>query len=131
MDNLKIICPGKPEYMTMIRLATGSLAAQAGLDLDAVEDIKMAVFEACKNVSCHQRDGYSDKYEIEFCVGDGVIEVTVCDACDKHTLEKSKKCKLCPQEGDIGSIMIRSLVDCAEFGCNGEGHKFINMVKRI
>ena len=65
MDNLKFIVPGKPEYMTMIRLATSSLAAQAGFDVDATEDIKIAVVEACKNVSCHGQEGYSEKYEID------------------------------------------------------------------
>ena len=60
MDNLKFIIPGKPEYLTMVRLAISSIATTAGFDLDAVEDIKTAVCEACKNVSCHAlRYGHS------------------------------------------------------------------------
>ena len=70
MDNLKIVIPGKPEYVTMIRLATSSLAAKAGFDLDDVEDIKMAVAEACKNVSCHSSEGWSS-----CCVKDPNIRV--------------------------------------------------------
>ena len=132
MDNLKIIIPGKPEYMTMIRLATSSLAAQAGFDVDTAEEIKMAVSEACKNVSCHGESGYSDKYEIEYNVGEGSFEVTVIDACECHTIEKmSQQCKQCPQEGDIGLIMIRSLMSCVEVGRDESGHKYINMLKRI
>ncbi len=131
MDNLKITIPGKPEYMTMIRLTTGSLAAMAGFDLDEAEDIKLAVVEACKNVSCHGQEGYSDRYELEFNVDRGSFEVTIIDACDKHTLEKSSPCKNCPQEGDIGIIMIRSLMSCVEFGHDSAGHKFINMMKRL
>jgi len=45
MDNLEFIIPGKPEYLTMVRLAIGSIAATAGFNLDAVEDIKTAVSE--------------------------------------------------------------------------------------
>lgn len=131
VDNLKIVIPGKPEYVTMIRLATSSLAAKAGFDLDDVEDIKMAVAEACKNVSCHGSEGFSDMYEIEYTIDDGVFEVTVIDACDRHTLEKLQKpCRQCPQEGDIGAIMMRSLMTCVEVGTDNHGHKFISMVKR-
>ena len=132
MDNLKFIVPGKPEYMTMIRLATSSLAAQAGFDVDATEDIKIAVVEACKNVSCHGQEGYSEKYEIEYTVGKGSFSVTVIDACDKHSLEKvSQQCQNCPQEGDIGMILLHSLMNSVSIGKDDNGHKFIQMVKSI
>lgn len=131
MDNLKMVIPGKPEYMTMIRLAAGSLAANAGFDLETCEEIKLAVGEACKNVSCHGQAGYSDKYELDFIVGKGSFEVTVIDACDCHTIEKSgPQCRHCPQEGDIGVIMIRSMMSCVEIGSDASGHKYINMVRR-
>ncbi|MBO4235775.1 MAG: ATP-binding protein [Firmicutes bacterium] len=131
MDNLKFTIPGKPEYMTMIRLATSSIASEAGFDLDATEDIKAAVTEACKTVSCHGNEGFSDKYEIEFAVDPGTIEITVIDACEKHALEKmSEHCANCPQENDISMVMLRSLMNCVKVGQDEEGHKFINMVKR-
>ena len=131
MDILKMVIPGKPEYMTMIRLAAGSLAANAGFDLDACEEIKLAVGEACKNVSCHGQAGYSDRYELDFVVGKGSFEVTVIDDCDCHTLEKTApQCRQCPQEGDIGMIMIRSMMSCVEIGSDEAGHKYISMVKR-
>lgn len=133
MDNLKITIPGKPEYMTMIRLAITSLATYAGFDVENAEEIKMAVVEACKNISCHGSQGFSDKYEIEVNLEKGSnFEVTVTDACDSHTIEKLEKpCRMCPQEGDIGAIMIHTLMDCVEVGQTEDGHKYINMVKRI
>ena len=131
MDNLKFTIPGKPEYMTMIRLATSSIAAEAGFDIDATDDIKAAVTEACKTVSCHGNEGYSDKYEIDFSVDRGVVEITIIDACEKHVLERmSNQCGNCPQEGDISMVMLRSLMNCVKVGRDEDGHKFINMVKR-
>ncbi|MDY6038546.1 MAG: ATP-binding protein [Eubacterium sp.] len=131
MDNLKIIIPGKPEYLTMIRLTASSLASMAGFNLEDTDDIKMAVAEACKNVSCHGEQGLSDKYELSFKVDEGYFEVNIVDACDCHTLKKEKPlCKHCPQEGDIGVIVIRSLMDSVEFGRDDDNHKYINMVKR-
>ena len=132
MDNLKFIIPGKPEYMTMIRLATTSLAAQAGFDVDAAEDIKIAVIEACKNVSCHGSEGYSEKYEIEYSVDQGTFGVKVIDACDQHSLKKlSQQCQCCPQEGDIGMILLHSLMNTVDIGKDEHGHKFIQMVKSL
>ena len=130
MDNLKLTIPGKPEYMTMVRLTTRSLADQAGFDVEAADDIILAVVEACKNVSCHGQAGYSDMYEIDYMVEQGHVEVTVLDGCDVHTLEKvSQQCVNCPQEGDIGMILLRSLMTSVEIGKDDQGHKFIQMVK--
>ena len=132
MDNLKFTIPGKPEYMTMIRLATSSIAAQAGFDVEQAEDIKIAVVEACKNISCHGSDGYSEKYEIEYTVGRGTFGVKVIDACESHSLEKlSQQCQNCPQEGDLGMILLHSLMNQVSIGKDDSGHKYIEMVKSI
>lgn len=132
MDNLKFTIPGKPEYMTMIRLATSSIASEAGFDVEQADDIKAAVTEACKTVSCHGNEGFSDKYEIDFTVDKGIVEITIIDACEKHDLQKmSEQCANCPQEGDISMVMLRSLMNCVKVGRDEDGHKFINMVKRV
>ncbi len=131
MDNINISIPGKPEYLTMIRLAAGSIATTAGFDIEAADDVKNALTEACKNVSCHGEDGFSNKYIISFKVEEGSMEIMVQDDCDKHTLEKKcKPCMHCPAEGDIGIIVIKSLMDEVEFGRDDKQHKFIRMVKR-
>lgn len=132
MDKLVFSIPGKPEYLTMVRLAISSIATTAGFDLDAVEDLKTAVSEACKNISCHGSSGFSDKYEIECNVKKGIIEIIVKDDCDSHTLEKlSKPCQNCPKEGDLGLFVIKSLVNELEFGKGDDGRKMIKMVKNV
>ncbi len=130
MDNLKFIIPGKPEYLTMVRLAVGSIASAAGFDLDAVEDVKTAVSEACKNVSCHGFEGFSDQYEIVCGVEKGRLEITVKDDCSEHSLKKlSMPCRNCPQEGDLGVFVIESLVNDVRFTRADDGRKMITMVK--
>ena len=130
MDNIKFIIPGKPEYLTMVRLAIASIANTAGFDYDAIEDIKTAVEQGCKNVSCHGFDGFSDRYELQCNVEDGKIEVIIKDDCETHTLEKlAKPCQNCPKEGDIGIILIQTIMDEVDFGKTEDGHKQIRMVK--
>lgn len=132
MDKVTFTIPGKPEYLTMVRLAIGSIATNAGFDIDATEDIKTAVSEACKNVSCHGFDGFSDKYEVRCNIEKGRLEVIVKDDCDCHTLEKlCKPCQNCPQEGDIGIYIIKSLMNEVEFGKSEDGRKEIKMVKSL
>lgn len=132
MDNLKFTIPGKPEYLTMVRLAIGSIAKTAGFDIDVTEDVKNAVEEACKNVSCHGFEGFSDKYELQCNVEKGRLEIVVKDACEAHNLEKlSKPCQDCPKEGDLGIFVIQSLMNEVEFGKEEDGHKTIRMVKNV
>ena len=116
----------------MVRLAISSIATTAGFDLEAVEDMKTAVCEACKNVSCHGFDGFSDKYEVDCNVEEGRIEIIVKDDCDSHTLQKlTKPCQNCPKEGDLGIFVIESLMNDVEFGRGDDGRKSIRMVKSI
>ena len=132
MDNIKFTIPGKPEYLTMVRLAIASVANNAGFDYDAIEDIKTAVEEGCKNVSCHGFDGYSERYELQCSVEKGKLEVLIKYDCASHTLEKlAKPCQNCPKEGDIGIYLIQTIMDEVDFGKTEDGHKQIRMVKNI
>ncbi|MDD5922678.1 MAG: ATP-binding protein [Eubacteriales bacterium] len=132
MDTIKFLIPGKPEYLTMVRLAISSIAATAGFDVEAVDDLKNAVSEACKNVSCHGFEGFSEHYEVDVDVDPGSISITVRDACSEHSLKKvAAPCRQCPQEGDLGVFVIESLVNDVKFSKDPMGHKTITMVKRV
>lgn len=131
MDKLSLKIPGKPEYIKGTRLFIGSVAANAGFDVEQCEDLKTAVSEACKNISCHGSLGFSDEYEVSCLLEQNKITVTVTDLSESHQLEKlNKPCKNCPKEGDLSIFIIRSLVDELEFGNNEDGLKYITMVKR-
>lgn len=131
MDSLKIEIPGKPAYLSAVRLAISSIATAAGFDIDETEDIKTAVTEACKNVSCHGVDGFSDKYEVNLEVDRGKLEITVQDDCDRHAFETlSEPCRRCPQDCDLGVMVIKSLMSDVEIMRNdSNGRKSIRMVK--
>ena len=131
MDRLSLKIPGKPEYIKGTRLFIGSLAANAGFDVEQCDDLKTAVSEACKNISCHGSSGFSEEYEVVCLLETDKITVTVTDLSDSHQIEKlNKPCKHCPKEGDLSIFIIRSLVDDIEFGNNNNGLKYITMVKR-
>lgn len=132
MDTIKFEIPGKPDYLRMIRLAISSIASTAGFSVEDCEDIKTAVEEACKNVSCHGFEGFSDKFEVIVKVKEKYIEIAVKDACDDHSLAKiAKPCQNCPKEGDLGIFVIESLMNEVRFGKAEDGRKQIILVKSI
>ena len=57
MDKLKITIPGKPEYLTMVRLAVGSIATTAGFPVDDIEDIK------AKKDKLNENAGFTESLE--------------------------------------------------------------------
>jgi serine/threonine-protein kinase RsbW len=120
-DVLKFSVPGKAEYVSTVRLAVSSLANRAGFDIEAIEDIKVAVSEACSNIICHSEIGEDRIYHIicelsedklEICVeDDGVgFDIAQYEAPDLDNL----------QSGGLGVFLMKALMDdvqvCAEVG---------------
>jgi serine/threonine-protein kinase RsbW len=112
-DILKFSVPGKPEYVGTVRLAVSSLASCAGFDIEAVEDIKVAVSEACANVACHCAPNRENCYEVACEVGDGRITISVVD----HICAVGEGCRRLsikpdyPKETGLGIFIIQTLMD--------------------
>lgn len=114
----------------MVRLAIASIAGKADFDVDAVEDIKAAVAEACKIVFCHGSLGVSDSYEILCEVEDEKIKITASDACsDGKRVDGARFCAKCPDEGNLAVPVMESLMDSVEVDFDMGGNKIITMVK--
>lgn len=129
-DKLKFVVPGKPQYITIVRLAVGSAADNAGFNIEEIEDIKNAVGEACKNISCHGSEGFAEEYEVECIVEEGRMEIYVTDTSSSHKLEKLQKpCLDCPNEGDLGLYIIKSLMSSIELIDGPNCKKTIKMIK--
>ncbi len=128
-DLLKFSMPGKPEYVKIAKLAIGSAAGTANFNIEAIEDIEIAVGEACKNITCHGFDGYSNCYEVECQIDEQKIIITISDNCCEHKIEKCKKpCMDCPNEGDLGIYIIKSLMNEVEI-VKAKDRNSIRMVK--
>lgn len=129
-DKLTFVIPGKPEYITMVRLAVGSAADNAGFNIDQIEDIKNAVGEACKNICCHGSEGWAEEFQVDCLIDDEKMEIYVKDNSTEHNVKKLyKACMDCPNEGDLALFVITSLMDKLEI-IKGENCKnTIKMVK--
>lgn len=56
-DSAIITIPSHPKYLSIVRVVTGKMAELSGMAESAVEDVKLAVDEACSNVIKHAYKG--------------------------------------------------------------------------
>lgn len=129
-DLLKFSIPGKPDYVKMVRIAIASLASNTGFNVEAIDDIKVAVSEACKFVTCHGYEGWSNRYDVVCEIREDKIVITVEDSREGHDIIKnSQSCTNCPSEGELGVFIIETLMDEIEIQEKSDGCKRIKMVK--
>lgn len=128
-DVLQFKIPGKPEYVGAVRMAISSLANIAGFDVEAIEDMKVAVSEACTNVVCHGQKNVGS-YDV-FCeINDELIRITVRDQGGGCDMGQYRRPDLdCPKEGGLGLFIIQTLMDEVDISSElGKGTQ-IRMVK--
>ncbi len=56
-DSAIITIPSHPKYLSIVRAVTGKMAELSGMAESAIEDVKLAVDEACSNVIKHAYKG--------------------------------------------------------------------------
>ena len=78
MAAVEITIPPRSVYVGVVRLAVASLARQAGFDEDKVDDLRIAVSEACTNaVLAHEEAGSSDPVLVRWADEDDRLVIDV------------------------------------------------------
>ena len=111
-DQLTLNVPGKAEYVGTVRMTVAHIASSAGFDIEAIDDIKMAVSEACTNIILHAHDNVAFNYEVLVERGDDNLTITVEDKGAGFGLEDY----IPPVPGEtqgsgLGIFIIRALMD--------------------
>lgn len=78
MAEVELEFPARSVYVGVVRLAVSALGRSIELDEDAIEDLKIAVSEACANaVIAHEESGIDDPVKVAWRDEDGRIEIDV------------------------------------------------------
>lgn len=86
-DVVEIRVPAQPSYISTVRLAAAGLAARCDLTVDDIEDLRLAVDEACSLVLPHaETDGTLDAH---FTLAPASLEVRVSVAGHATDLNRS------------------------------------------
>jgi serine/threonine-protein kinase RsbW len=129
-ESINISLPSKPEYVSIARLTASFVANQMGFDIESIEDIKLAVGEACNNAILHS--GTDNTYNLEFVKELDNLIIEVVDFGNGFNIEKYRKPDAEElQENGLGLFIIKSLMDEVEIESNeGTGTK-IKMSKIV
>jgi serine/threonine-protein kinase RsbW len=72
-ESIDVIIPARPEYVAVVRLAAAGVAGRTALSYDDIEDIKVAVGEAC-NAAIRAE---SRQVHVRFVVASDRLEIVV------------------------------------------------------
>jgi serine/threonine-protein kinase RsbW len=121
--------PARPEFVALARLVVSAMAStEAILSDDQVDDLKLAVSEACTNaIEAHDAIATSERVLVKCWADDGALRVSVEDrgpGFDPSTLPDHPP----PTDPDrlkfergLGIPLIRALVDEVEISSSGAG----------
>jgi serine/threonine-protein kinase RsbW len=110
--------PGRAEWVAVARLAVAAVASRLRFSVDEIEDIKLAIAEACTNSI--QGSGGSDAGVIEIVcdLRENELRVTVRDHAPGHKLEPVIAKAGGIEDGrteELGVFLIRALMDSVDY----------------
>ncbi|MHB8196632.1 MAG: ATP-binding protein [Vulcanimicrobiaceae bacterium] len=118
--------PAKAEWVVVARLALATVASRSDFPIEAIEDIKLAVAEACTNAIAQ---------------GDAAGQIEISCSIEQAALRVHVRAPSGAVAGDhrradgassgLGLFLIRSLMDTVEFDADASHGMDLVMVKRL
>lgn len=112
-DSVRLSLPDKPQFISLARMAASMMANLAGMSYDVVQDIKIALSEACTNALRYGCTN-DDHYVVEMFLDDGWLNITVTDTGEGYDFSLVQEPDIGNQVGGFGLFIIRSLMDKTE-----------------
>lgn len=129
LETIKMEVTSNPEYVSIIRLTVSGIANKIGFSLDDIEDIKVAVSEACTNAIKHSLD---DKFLVQFSVLENGLTIEVEDKGTGYDIESLQEPDLTnPKESGLGLFIIKTLMDEVSTISNSDVGTRVKMTKYL
>jgi serine/threonine-protein kinase RsbW len=122
--------PCRAEWVAVARLAVAGVANRLRFSVEEIEDVKLAVAEACTNCILHPNA--SDQIEVTCETHEDALTVHVRNF-GTHSTAAGTRAPVAaePQVGALGVFLIRSLMDSVEYGAApGSGTNLV-MTKKV
>lgn len=132
MDSIKLTLPTKPEYVSLARLTIASVANNMGFSIGDVEDLKVAVSEACTNALNHSLNKPDTTYDLTYLVENEKLVFTVTDKGVGFEPETVNEPDLSGKQiNGFGLFIIKSLMDKVEIVSERGAGTSITMIKNL
>ena len=131
-ERMTMTVPGRPEYVGTVRMAIAHAAAGIGFDLEQIDDMKVAVSEACTNIICHAHDTSDFTYDIVWEIEESGAAITVIDKGVGFGVEDYVE----PLPGELngsglGLFIIKALMDEVDIESKPGAGTIIKMTKNL
>ena len=128
MVDLRI--PRKAEWVAVARLTMAAVANRLRCSVEDIEDLKLAVAEAC--TSCIQQPTKSDQIAITCEMDAAELRLTVREHTEHQTDAKSEGEPAAESaDGELGIFLIRSLMDHVEYTIDPRTGLRLVMTKKL
>jgi serine/threonine-protein kinase RsbW len=130
VDVVELRVPCKAEWVALARLSVAAVASRLHFSIDEIEDIKLAVAEACTNAIQHAQG--SSYIEIRCEALPEGLRINVRDH-GRGTRPESIRSREIEDErvGGLGVFLIRSLMDDVTYDVHPEQGTQLVMTKRL
>ena len=132
-SNLELVelrIPARPEWVALARLAAATVANRIHLSLEEIEDVKIAVAEACAAIIQH--DAHGEFIDLTCEALDEALRVRVRDT-GRHELPSGGALVNFEEArtAGLGIFVIRSLMDEVTYDVDAQSGTDLTMVKRL
>ncbi|MDD9271014.1 anti-sigma B factor RsbW [Paenibacillus sp. GCM10023248] len=127
--------PAQAEYLDIVRLTLYGVASKAGFSFEDIEDMKVAVAEACNNAILHAYEhAQSGTVEIRFEQQDGCLQIAVKDqGASFHYVQRDSEAVTLHHKsigeaavGGLGIFLMQALMDDVQVRTNsGQGTEVV------
>ncbi|NCO36328.1 MAG: anti-sigma B factor RsbW [Armatimonadetes bacterium] len=130
---IEIRIPSDLSFVRVVRLAVSGVASMMPFTYDEVEDIKLAVSEACNNAIQHAHDGTgANEVIVRVVPREDALTILVQDRGRGIPLERRRKATVPPEEVSeqgLGLFLIEALMDGVEYDTSSDSGTSLRMVK--
>jgi serine/threonine-protein kinase RsbW len=126
METVHIRMPAKAEYVSVARLTAAAVAARHGFTYDEIEDLKIAVSEACTAAIAARTA--ARPLALRFVPAEGGLEIWVQSGRLGVPAFNSPGARA--DEPALGLFLMRCLVDDVRFVDEGDGAAAVRLLKR-
>jgi serine/threonine-protein kinase RsbW len=134
LGTVELRIPAKAEWVAVARLAVSAVANRLAFSLEDIEDLKLALTEACAN--CIQRaDGGGEGIDVTFEVLTDALRIVVRDrmghAQDARSVRPIVSQMREERTEGVGIYIIQSLMDVVEYKVDANAGTELAMIKRV
>ena len=128
-ETIKMEISANPDFVSIIRLTTSGIANKIGFSIDDIEDMKVAVSEACTNAIKYSDD---KSVSITYTILENGLDIEIKDNGKGYDVESIATPDLTqPKENGLGLFIIQTLMDDVKIESKDNQGTIIKMTKYL